>query len=75
MIYISPALKMMRLFNAMPGELRDITKVKLDTFKRKLDKWLSMIPDTPIIDNYKAAAESNSIIHQAAHLRVNSLTT
>ena len=67
MIYNSPALKMMRLFNAIPGELRDVTKVKLDTFKRKLDKWLSIIPDTPIIDNYKAAAESNSIIHQAAH--------
>ena len=68
-IYNSPALKMMRLFNSIPGELRDTTEVKLDTFKRKLDKWLSLVPDTPIIDNYKAAAESNSIIQQASHSR------
>merc|ERR1712106_621675 len=68
-IFNSPALKMMRLFNAIPGELRDTTEVKIDTFKRKLDKWLLSVPDTPIIDNYKAAAESNSIVHQAAHRR------
>ena len=66
-IHNSPALKMMRLFNAIPGELRDITGVKVDMFKRKLDKWLSSVPDTPIIDDYKAAAKSNSIVDQAAH--------
>ncbi|CAL4086581.1 unnamed protein product, partial [Meganyctiphanes norvegica] len=69
MIFNSPALKMMRIFNAIPGELRDITGVRIDTFKRKLDKWLYSVPDTPIIDNYKAAAESNSIVHQAVHGR------
>jgi len=72
-IYNSPALKMMRLFNAIPGELRDTTGVNVDTFKRKLDKWLSLVPDTPIIDDYKAAAESNSIIHQAAQRRNNNV--
>lgn len=65
----SPALKMMRLFNVIPGELRDLTGIKLNTFKIKLDKWLSLVPDTPIIDDYKAAAESNSILHQAVHIR------
>ena len=34
-----PALKMMRLFNALPGELRDITGVTLETFTKKIDKW------------------------------------
>ena len=58
---------MMRLFNAIPGELRDTTGVKLDTFKRRLDKWLASVPDTPEIDSYRAAAESNSILHQAAN--------
>ena len=62
---------MMRLFNALPANLRDITGVKKDTFKRKLDEWLMLIPDTPIIDNYTSAAESNSIVHQAAHVKRN----
>ena len=70
-----PALKMMRLFNALPGELRDITGVTFETFKKKIDKWLSLVPDTPIIDNYKAAAESNSILHQAAHRERNFIIT
>ena len=69
MIFNSLALKMMRLFNAIPGELRNITGVKIDTFKRKLDTWLLSVPDTPIIDSYKAAAESNSLVHQAVQRR------
>ena len=68
-VFISPALKMMKLFNAIPGELRNITGVKIDTFKRKLDTWLLSVPDTPIIDSYKAAAESNSLVHQAVQRR------
>ena len=60
---------MMRLFIAIPEDIRDTTGVKLETFKRKLDKWLKLVPDTPIIDNYRAAAESNSLVHQAAHSR------
>ena len=70
MVFNSPAIKMMRLFNAIHGELRNITRVKLDTFKRKLDTWLLSVPDTPIIDSYKAAAESsNSLVHQAVQSR------
>ena len=69
LVYNSQALKMMRLFNAIPEDLRDTTEVNLETFKRKLDKWLALVPDTPIIDNYKAAAESNSLVHQAANGR------
>ena len=66
MVFNSPAIKMMRLFNAIPGQLRNITGVKIDTFKRKLDTWLLSVPDTPIIDSYKESAESNSLVHQAA---------
>ena len=69
LVYNSQALKMMRLFNAIPEYLRYTTGVNLETFKRKLDKWLALVPDTPIIDNYKAAAESNSLVHQAANGR------
>ncbi|CAL4148794.1 unnamed protein product, partial [Meganyctiphanes norvegica] len=42
------ATRMMRLFNTILGELRDTMGVRIDTFKRKLNKWL-----LPIIDNYK----------------------
>ena len=34
-VFNIPALKMMRLFNAIPGELRNITGVKIDTLKKK----------------------------------------
>ena len=69
MIFNSPTLMMMKLFNAISGELRDTPGMKIDTFKGKLDKWLLTVPDTPIMDNYKVAAESNSIVHQAAYRR------
>ena len=69
MIFNSLTLMMMKLFNAISGELRDTPGIKMDTFKGMLDKWLLMVPDTPIVDNYKVAAESNSIVHQAAYRR------
>ncbi|CAL4073129.1 unnamed protein product, partial [Meganyctiphanes norvegica] len=43
---------MERLFNVMPPDLRNITGVKTETFKRHLDVWLQMVPDTPKIDDY-----------------------
>ena len=58
---------MMRQFNTMPGEIRDITGVKLEVFKRELDRWLSKVLDAPDIDEYRAAANSNILIHQASH--------
>ena len=50
-------------------KIRNTPGIKMDTFKGKLDKWLLTVPDTPIMDNYKVAAESNSIVHQAAYRR------
>ena len=60
MVFNSPALKMMRLLNTIPGEISSIAGVKIDTFKRKLNMWL-----LSIIDSYKAAAENNTFVHQS----------
>ena len=43
-----------RLFNAVHKDIRDISGVSLETFKGKLDDWLSKVPDTPKIDGYGA---------------------
>ena len=61
----STARQMERLFNALPYRLQTVREVKVDTFKKHLDKWLKSIPDTPKLDDYGASvgAETNSIIH------------
>ena len=58
---------MMRQFNTMPREIREITGVKLEAFKRELDRWLSKVLDEPDREEYRAAANSNILIHQASH--------
>ena len=57
---------MERLFYTLLYKLQKITDVKVDTFKKHLDKWLRSIPDTPKIDDYGASvkAETNSIAKQ-----------
>ena len=69
LIHNSTAKKMERIFNALPREIRNITGVKTDAFKKILDLWLQHVPDTPKIDDYgeTVAAESNSIFHQAKY--------
>ena len=54
-IHNSTARQMERLFNPLPYKLQTVTKVKTETFKRKLDKWLRTISDTPRIDDYGAS--------------------
>ena len=68
-IHNSTARQMERLFNALPYKLQTVTKVKTETFKRKLDKWLRTIPDTPRIDDYGASVgvSTNSIVEQGKH--------
>ena len=66
LIYNSPARKMMRLFNAIPGKIRDIEGEKTEYFKRELDRWLNGVPDKLEIDEYRARNNSNSIVHQAS---------
>ena len=66
LIQNSTARQMERLFNALPYEIQKITDVKLDTFKKHLDKWLRGIPNTPKINDYGVAvgAETNSVTKQ-----------
>ena len=75
LIHNSTAKKMERIFNALPREIRNITGVKTDAFKKILDLWLQHVPDTPKIDDYgeTVAAESNSIFHQAKYEKNNGI--
>ena len=51
LIHNSTAKKMERIFNALPREIRNITGVKTDAFKKILDLWLQNAPDTPKINS------------------------
>lgn len=53
-----------RLFNSLPKHLRNISGVSVDSFKRRLDKFLATVPDQPTVDGYYGmrAANSNSLI-------------
>ena len=61
---------MERLYNSLPHRLQNIRKVRTDTFKLHLDRWLRNVPDTPRIGNYGASvsAETNSIKDQKSHM-------
>ena len=70
-IHYSPARRIERAFNSIPNYLRNITGVKTDTFKARLDKWLHTVPDLPKCGRYAkwVSASSNGIQDQAANLR------
>jgi hypothetical protein len=60
------------LWNSLPAELRAVSNVTTDTFKHKLDQYLSVIPDTPWIKEHTPEARhprtglpTNSVIHLA----------
>ena len=57
-----------KLFNCLPKSLRDCD-ASVNTFKKRLDKFLKMIPDQPCLPGYQQPASSNSIIEQLALLR------
>ena len=66
-----------KLFNCLPPSIRNISKVTVDTFKEKLDKFLSNIPDEPNVEGLTpatcdlySAAPSNSIIDQARVIKI-----
>ena len=69
-IYNSPARKIERAFNCLPNHIKNITGVKTDTFKNKLDNWLRQVPDLPKCGRYAkwVSAKSNSIQDQAVNL-------
>ena len=68
-----PAMKIERVFNCMPRYLRDKTRIKTETFKKHLDKWLSGIPDQPKCGRYSGynVANSNSIQDQCETNNIN----
>ena len=53
-----------KLFNSIPRELRDTFTGTTDSFKARLDEWLSTIPDQPTVPGRQRAAGSNSILDQ-----------
>ena len=59
----SPLRKMERLFNCIPGHIRDIAGRPTEYFKKHLDEWLRGVPDQPKCGTYAGRAEgvSNSI--------------
>ena len=62
--YASLPVHGQQLFNTLPAELRNITGCTVDSFKRRLDRYLNTIPDEPQIPGYTAQrrAESNSLL-------------
>ena len=53
-----------KLFNCLPRSIRDVTKCATLEFKATLDKFLSSIPDKPLVTGYTQlrSADSNSLI-------------
>ena len=66
-IFNSSAGKVQRVFNCIPGKIRNITGVTRDTFKTHLDDWQKKVLDQPRGGGYseRVAADSNGIQHQA----------
>ena len=54
----------LKLFNALPRNIRDMTNVPLDKFKKALDLHLRKIPDEPQLPHYtiRRRAPTNSLI-------------
>ena len=61
-----------RLFNSLPMHLRNLTGVSVDMFKSKLDKFLLLLPDEPLIPGYTMyrKVDSNSILAWTEHTRL-----
>ncbi|MPC28336.1 hypothetical protein E2C01_021537 [Portunus trituberculatus] len=63
-----------KLYNSLPGYLRNSTNVSAETFKNRLDMFLKFVPDEPSLDHYRTPAHTNSIDDQLRYLRNNSIT-
>ena len=60
-----------RLFNSLPGYLRDLTGCGKKKFKTELDKFLFSIPDDPLMPGYTIImrrSETNSIINMKGYI-------
>ena len=58
------SIKGPRLFNILPVELRNLSDITVEEFKRELDRYLTSIPDEPLIPGYTAMrrTDSNSLL-------------
>ena len=65
-------LKGPRLFNALPQNLRNLTRCKTDQFKHELDKYISKIPDEPLIPGLTKfrRIDTNSVIDWITYLHL-----
>ena len=63
--YASLSVRGPQLFNAIPAEIRNLNNCSVDIFKRALDRFLTIVPDEPLIPGYTAMrrADSNSLLH------------
>ena len=61
-----------KLFNELPVEMREFNG-SLEGFKHRLDAFLNQVDDKPPLPGYVNAAGGNSIIHQMAYTRAQSL--
>ena len=57
-----------RLFNCLPMDIRGYED-GLDGFKRKLDRFLSTVPEQPGLPHYHQSAGSNTVLNQVAEMR------
>ena len=53
-----------KLFNALPRNIRDLKGCSVEKFKNELDKFLLKLPDAPLIPGYTATSlvGSNSVV-------------
>ena len=65
LVYHSFRFRGIRLCNAMPKQIRDLS-CSVSSFKYQLDKYFSTIPDTPCMANYDNSLENSS--HTNPHL-------
>ena len=56
-----------KLFNLAPKEVRNLTGVSLERWKRRVDAWLRTVPDEPSCPGTVCSreAQTNSLLHQA----------
>ena len=65
-IYYNPLQTTEKALNSLPRKMRNMTGVKVDTFKKHLDYWMMQIPDLPKCngDQSLIVANSNAIYDQ-----------
>jgi len=58
-----------RLFNVLPKSTRNLTKCSKQSFKNNLDRFLTTLPDEPLLPNYfnLRRADSNSVLTMVNH--------